>query len=336
MIDCHAHFIPPALLRRLKAGDERLIGFTDAEDGYRFQFPRLSASPAAPASISSLKASEAWRAAHGIATQVMAPWTDLFGYTLPAEHADRWTRRMNESLAEACIGRSNYLALGSISLQHPRRAVRQVRDLRQMGFVGVMIGTSAPDHLLDDRQLDPVWDSLAEDNLAVFVHPIFLASDPLLVGLGLRNAVGRSNATTAALARILRGGVLERHPTLKVIAAHGGGAIPFLLPRLQRSFVLERDGCDPTAAFQLLSFDSIVLSSVVMKALLLVASPSQVLLGSDWPFPWTEEPEAVLDDAVLGAGAAYAIRHGNAERLFHSTRTPPGVGMDVVSGANPP
>ncbi len=219
MIDCHAHLIPPAALQYLREDAAGQIGFVEDADSYRFHFSGLPTSPPAPRCISDIESAEIWQRERGIALQVFSPWTDLFGYTLDEQLADRWTRVLNEGMAAAVCDRANARALGSISIQHPALAVRQIAEIADLGLIGVMIGTAAPEITLDDRSLGVVWDALIRYEMPAFIHPIFLNADPVLQAYGLANVVGRSNATTVAVARLLFGGVLERHPRLKLIVA---------------------------------------------------------------------------------------------------------------------
>ena len=277
-------------------------------------------SPPAPRQISDIEAAERWQHDCGVALQIFSPWTDLFGYTLEASAADRWTRELNEGLAAAVDGHSSARAMGSISIQHPSLAARQIADVADLGLIGVMIGTAAPGIELDDRTLDVVWDTLIRYEMPAFIHPIFLVSDPALQAYGLPNAVGRSNATTIAMARLLLGGVLERHPELKLVVAHGGGSIPFLLGRLQRAHeLLPADTSDPTDGFARLYFDSAVLDPRVLEALLHIATPRHVLLGSDWPFPWSPDPGACVRAANLTPAIEHEITVDNARSVFRVT-----------------
>jgi aminocarboxymuconate-semialdehyde decarboxylase len=317
MIDCHSHFIAPAVLEYLRQESAGQIRLLEDAELFRFQFPRLPASPPAPRCISEIQAAETWQRDRGIALQIFGPWTDLFGYTLDERAADYWTHILNEGLAAGIDGHPSARGLGSIAIQHPSLAAKQVADVVDLGFVGVMIGTAAPDMGLDARALDLVWEALVRYEMPAFIHPIFLLADPALQIYGLANAVGRSNATTTALSRVLLGGVLERHPALKLVVAHGGGAIPSLLGRLQRAHELSpTDTSDPTEGFGRLYFDSAVSDPRVLRLLIEIATPRRVLLGSDWPFPWTPDPGACVRAADLATATSREITVDSARRVF--------------------
>lgn len=317
VIDCHAHFIPDGLVHAVESGAFPGVAVEPGAAGRRFHFPRLAASPHAPAPISDAEAALSWMAGQGIDRQLLSPWTDLLGYTLDAYPAREWTRRMNQSLAQTAAASDRFEALGTVPLQWPEMAVEELARAKGDGCRGVMIGTRAPDVELDDRRLDDFWQAADELRMPVVVHPIVLEPDPRLQPYGLSNAVGRANETLVAIARLLYGGVLERHPEVVIVVVHGGAGLPALLPRLRRNHqVFAPDAADPQAGFERLFFDSVVLDPAILRTLLALTTHHRIILGSDYPFPWEPEPRRVVDEADLGEDAAHAILGGNAERIF--------------------
>ena len=181
-----------------------------------------------------------------------------------------------------------------------------------------IIGTAAPGMELDDSSLDSIWAELAEHELPVLLHPIFLERPPRLQAYGLANVIGRAQETTQALSRLLLGGVLTRHPNLLIIAAHGAGCLPFLLGRLQRAHELSPDSTSsPTEGFAHLYVDSIVLDARVLSALATFLAPERILLGSDYPFPWELNPVAFVQTGLQDGKTADGVLGVNASALFH-------------------
>lgn len=318
VVDCHAHFIPRSVVRSLEAGTVPGVGVDDQHAaGIRFHFPDLDPSPPAPPRIHDADAAVSWMDDRGIDRQLLSPWTDLLGYTLDERVARQWTQRMNESLLETATASDRLDALATVPLQWPDLAATELARAHELGCRGVMIGTSAPDTELDDRRLDVLWQAASELQMPVVVHPIFLGLEPRLRGHGLANAVGRANETAIAIARLLLGGVLQRHPDLVVIVVHGGAGLPVLLPRLHRNHTtFAPDTADPRIGFARLYFDSVVLDPRVLRDLLEVTTADRVVLGSDYPFPWEPDPRRVVEQAELGAEATRMILGDNAERLF--------------------
>jgi aminocarboxymuconate-semialdehyde decarboxylase len=317
VVDCHAHYIPGGLIAAVGAG-VRFPGIklrTTGEE-LRFSFPGLHESPPAPGSISRLGDFSAWLDRRGIDVQVLSPWTDLLGYTLAEDDARSWVSYLNDCMLAAVDGNGRFATLAGVPLPYPDACVAEIRRARSAGHVGVVIGTAAPGMELDDLRLEPVWDELARSGMPVLLHPTFLAPDPRLRAHGLANAVGRACETTVALSRLLLGGALARHDGLRMIVAHGGGSIPFLLRRLQRAHELGSDSSSPAESFGRLYFDSVVLDPRVLAALLTFTDASRVLLGSDYPFPWEPDPIGLIASIPVGEADAAAIRGGNACQLF--------------------
>ncbi len=328
VVDCHAHYIPDCLIEVLSAGEQFPgIEVRTAGEELRFSFPDLGMSPPAPARISCLADFTSWLDSNGIDVQILSPWTDLLGYTLAEDEACGWVSYLNDSMISAVSGNDRFATLAGIPLPHTDAAVAEIRRARSTGHVGIVIGTAAPGAELDDPRLDPVWAELARTGMPVLLHPVFLARDPRLREHGMANAVGRAHETTIALSRLLLSGTLARHPGLRMIAAHGGGTLPFLLRRLQRAHELSPGSSAPAEAFGRLYVDSVVLDPRVLAALLTMIDTSRVLLGSDYPFPWEPDPVGLIGAVPAARQAAGAILGGNACEIFGLRNSPASKGL---------
>jgi aminocarboxymuconate-semialdehyde decarboxylase len=338
-IDVHAHHVPADFLRRVKeAAARKQFPHCRIEDvasgGLRMKIgDEPWTRPVAPGLVK-LEARTEKLAGKAIVAQLNGGWLDVFGYSLPPEEGAAWSAFLNdtlrESLAAASTGDVTYLPLASVPLQDGALAAAELARAAAAGHAGAMIGTWIPTaggggRDLDDPDLEPFWAEAEALGLPVMIHPVFAGGgdDKRIHDLGLANAVARPNETALAMSRLLYGGVLERHPALKLVISHGGGALPALMGRLARNYDLlhaaGEKASDPTAGFAKLYFDSVVFSPHTLRALLAVARPGGVMLGSDDPFPIgdpqpravIEAPELALDDAerrdLLGANACAAF-----------------------------
>ena len=321
VVDCHVHFVPSAVVSLLADGVFPGMGVVEHDGRLRFRIPALPLSPPAPPAMSDPRAAQEWMDQAGVDRLLLAPWTDLLGYTLDRGASSAWTEAYNRALGEVAADDERFEALGSISLQHPALAVEQLSSLRELGCCGAMIGTRAPNLELDDSRLDEVWATASELGLPLVVHPIFFAEDLApehrLADYALKNAVGRANETTLAISRLLYRGVMGAHPGLKLIVSHGGGSLPMLLPRLRRNReVFAPDAADPEAEFRRLYLDSVVLDPGVLEQVVAIVGHEHVLLGSDYPFPWETAPRAVVEQSGLDREEKDAILGLNAVELF--------------------
>ena len=89
---------------------------------------------------------------------------------------------------------------------------------------------------LGDERFEPFWAAAEETGALVFIHPTTRGFDaPVFGDYYLWNTVGNPLETTITAAHMVMAGVLERHPGLRVVLAHGGGALPALRGRLRHA-----------------------------------------------------------------------------------------------------
>ncbi|MDQ7807347.1 amidohydrolase family protein [Amycolatopsis sp. A133] len=246
--------------------------------------------------------------------------------------AERIAALTNETIAGFCAKRPDrFVGVGTVSLQHPDLAVRQLRSaVADLHLRGVQISTAAaPGVELDDPSLAEFWAAAEELGAAVLIHPWGCTLGERLNAYYLFNTVGNPVETALALSRIACSGRLERHPRLRIWAAHGGGYLPTYLGRADHAWSVRGDARTtaepPGTQLRRVFVDSLVYSTQGLRHLVENLGASQVTLGSDYPFDMgVEDPvdrllAAGFDDAVVAA-----IRGGNAERLLGSM---PGSGV---------
>ncbi|GAA4699522.1 amidohydrolase family protein [Nocardioides conyzicola] len=324
-IDVHVHAVPPALLERVGRGEFPGIELSSNGTSSMLTFVDMASSPPVPLSMTSAAALAASSAAQHVALQLLGPWTDFFGYTLPETVAVDWCRAYNIELVEMCAGNPHQLPMATIPLIFPSRAVAELHAARALGCHGVMIGTDLPGGLhLGSAELDPVWEAAAALDMPVLLHPTRLDVPGELNVAGLKNAVGRAEPTAIALTRLLYAGVLNRHPELSFIACHGGGGFAAVAPRVLRNHEIgwSETDVDVQEGVSRLYFDSVVLDPRLLGFLVEVYGADRFVLGSDLPFPWEPHPVATLIASDLGADATASIAHKNARQLYRLPSVP--------------
>lgn len=216
------------------------------------------------------------------------------------------------------------LGLGALPLQHPALAVEALDHALAQGLLGAEISSHAPGRELSDPAYEPLWAHAAETGALLFLHPFGCTLDERLDRWYLSNTVGQPTETAVALSHLIFSGVLDRHPSLRVLAAHGGGYLPAYLGRGDHAWRTRPDarGCSyvPSSYLRRLWFDSLVHDPGGLRHLVRAAGADRVLLGSDFPFDMgTDDPLGALDAAGLPAPAHEAVRGGNALTLLHLT-----------------
>ncbi|MFB9385526.1 amidohydrolase family protein [Pseudonocardia petroleophila] len=178
--------------------------------------------------------------------------------------------------------------LACLPLHDARAAVAELDRSRAAGLLGVEIGTRVGERDLDDPSLDPVWAALAATGSAVLVHPVDEGRGVLRrTGPPYDLGLGMLADTALAAGALVFGGVLERHPDLRVALAHGCGAFPWAYPRLRVAAARGGVTGDPARRdelVRLLYADTLVFDDEHLRLLVHRFGPGRLLLGSDAPF----------------------------------------------------
>ncbi len=262
----------------------------------------------------------------GVSHLLLSPWILLVPVLADPATAARICRVQNESLAEAAASRSDgrVLALGAVPLQHPASAVAELEHLMGLpGMRGVEVPASVGGSYLGDDRFAPFWSAAADTGAVVFIHPTTTGLGlPALDSHYLWNSVGNPVETTIATAQLLTNGVLARHPTLKVLLAHGGGALPALRGRLQRAYEVRPEARADSARapddlLRGLYYDSLTHSRAMLADLIAFAGAEHVLLGSDRPFDMgADHPAADIADLRLSQADEQLVLSGAATELL--------------------
>jgi len=320
IIDVHAHLVPRELLEDLAAGREAFphIEVRRHEATHVVAFNGGTPTrPIAPGLTDPARRAE-WLTAQGIGRQLAGGWLDIFGYDLPAGEGADWSARLTSALTEAVRADDRLTALGTVPLQDPARAAAGLAAARGAGLPGVMIATRAGGRELDDPEFTPFWEVADETGAIVFLHPGFGGASDRYSDFGLVNGLARLEDSTVTLARLLYAGLPARYPGAKIVVAHGGAALPYVLGRLARNHAINPDTtADPLESFAHLYFDSVVFDPDALELLVAKAGAPRVLLGSDYPFPIGDlAPAEVVRRAELKDTDRTAVLAGNAARLL--------------------
>jgi aminocarboxymuconate-semialdehyde decarboxylase len=322
--DVHAHAVPPGLVADLAAGRVRFPHVTVQRQGPGYVLAFGGGPPTRPVApgLTDADLRAAWLARQGIGRQVVGGWLDIFGYELPAGEGADWAVALTEGLAALAAADGRLIPLGTVPLQDPQRAAAALHESPLARLPGVMIATRAGGRELDDPALTPFWEAADAAGAVVYLHPGFAGASARYQDFGLVNGLARVEDSTVTLARLLHAGVPARFPRARLVVAHGGGALPYVLGRLVRNHVINpADTADPLESFARLYFDSVVFDPAVLEFLVARAGPDRVLLGSDYPFPIGDPaPRAVVERAALPEDQRDLVLSGNAARLFGGPR----------------
>jgi len=224
-----------------------------------------------------------------------------YWYAADRDVARALVRIQNEKLAEACAANPDrFVAFASVALQDPDLAAEQLEEgMKTYGLRGAAIGGSVNGQELADPKFHPFWARAERLGALIFIHPQVTGA-PTELGHrlrgsgGLENVIGNPLETTIALSHLIFEGTLDRFPGLKICAAHGGGYLPSYGARsdaVGTTFpgrITVRLAKKPTEYLRQLYYDSLVFTPEALRHLVAETGSSQIVMGTDYPFPWTK------------------------------------------------
>ena len=212
----------------------------------------------------------------------------------------------------------------SLPWQHAKLAVAELkRACDELGAVGVMQLANVDGVSLTDRRFAPVWKEIDRRGLPVLIHPSAppATKDLDVMKYNLIASVGFMFDTSLAVSRMIFDGFFDRHPNLKLIAAHGGGTLPYLAGRLDICFdnmpaCRERISERPSRYLRRIYYDSVVFQQESLELAIKVGGEDKVLYGSDYPHNIGDMKGCLARVDALPAAVRDKVRGGNAKRIF--------------------
>jgi aminocarboxymuconate-semialdehyde decarboxylase len=241
----------------------------------------------------------------------------------------RLARAVNDAIAAAVkLHPDRFVGLCTLPMQSPDAALVEVeRAVTELGCRGVYLGTNVRGKDLDDEAFIPVFARIEALDVPVFLHPITVVGGDRVAPYYLHNLLGNPFDTALCASRLIFGGVLDRFPMLRFCLPHAGGALPYLLGRLDRGHAV-RPECRrleraPSAYLDRFYFDTITHGTRALEFLVAVAGPDRVLLGSDYCFDMGyEDPVGVVTATSLGARERRQVLGATAASLLGIKQAP--------------
>lgn len=320
VVDLHTHVLPAFLSRLADSGGRRYgMGFDRNDDG-RLVFeiggrwaPLLQGSVYDETPDQRVTRMDRMR----IDVQVLSLSPSMHLHGLDGAAGAALSRDTNDAISEMVERHpTRFRGLAFLPLQEPRSAVAELeRVMASPAFVGAMVGTHVEGMDWDDPRLEPVLEAAESLGALVFIHPAAVRASALLSRYHLRNLVGNPLETTVAVASLVFGGVLDRHPELAVCLAHGGGYVCWGAGRLDHGSRVRAEAAVrsmPSQYLRRLYFDSLTHDERALRYLIDKVGIERVVLGTDDPadmaqddpVTWLEGCSSILPEerrAILGA-----------------------------------
>jgi aminocarboxymuconate-semialdehyde decarboxylase len=290
IIDSHAHYVPQSFLEAIEK-EGAPYGASLRRDG-RDPTILVAGRPYGPITrhYYETKPRLADMDRAGVDMQILSLNPPMV-YWADAALGVRLARLYNDELAVTVSGRSDRLAgLATVPLQDVPEAVAELtRAIRELGLRGVYIGSNVCGKDLDHPDLLPFFAEAEALRAPVFIHPIDVLGVERLRSYYLHNGLGNPFDTAVAAARLIFGGVLDRFPRLQVCLAHAGGALPYLIGRLDRVYRVRKEAREklrrsPGAYLRRFYYDTIAHHEAALRYLVGLVGSDRVMLGSDYRF----------------------------------------------------
>jgi aminocarboxymuconate-semialdehyde decarboxylase len=240
--------------------------------------------------------------ATGVGVQVLSTVPVMFSYWTKPDHGAEIAKFLNDHIAEV-IGDFplRFVGLGTIPLQDTKLAIVELERCKNIGLAGVQIGTNVNQLNLGDTQFFEFFDACESLGMAVFVHPWDMMGEKDMHKYWLPWLVGMPAEVSRAICSLIFSGTLERLPNLRIMFAHGGGAFPATIGRIEHGFNVRPDlfTDNPKGPRKYLSrmyFDALVHERSKLEYLIDLVGSDQIAMGSDYPFPLGEaEPGKLIE-----------------------------------------
>jgi aminocarboxymuconate-semialdehyde decarboxylase len=261
---------------------------------------------------------------HGVDTQVLS-------FTTPGVHVERpdlavaWARMVNDAFARVVRERrGRFTALATLPLNDPAASVLELeRAMKELGLPGAMVFSNVNHVALADERFAPLWKKADELDAVIYIHPTDPAGVEAMMDYWLMPLVGFLFDTTLAASKLVFSGVVERHPRIRWVLTHMGGATPYLAERLDRGYRAFAEcrrniGRPPSEYLCQFYYDTVNFNPSAVRLALDFAGEDRILAGSDYPHQIGSIP--LMLETLRGLGISEAAKEkllgGNAVSLL--------------------
>jgi len=261
----------------------------------------------------------------GIDIQAISTSPSHYYYRIEPDLCRKTSRVINERLAQIVASHPDrFVALGTVPMQDTELAVQELEFcMKKLGFRGLELGTNVGKVELADPRYEKFWAKVEELGAIIFLHPAGFTDTSRLKEHFLTNVIGNPLDTTFALSHIVFGGVLERYPGIKFVAAHGGGYLGGYPARMDHAYDVRPECHDfikktPRHYMKKIYWDTMVFGQEQLEHLVKLWGADHVVIGTDYPYDmdYYKPVDFVNKNKSLTRAQKDQIIGGNAAKLL--------------------
>lgn len=255
-----------------------------------------------------------------IDVQVLSTIPVMFSYWARPQDCLDVSKFLNDHISEV-VQRypKKFIGLGTIPMQAPELAIKEMERCKKIGLKGIEIGTNINDVNLNEPQFFSIYEAAQQLDMALFVHPWNMMGAKQMSKYWLPWLVGMPAETNRAICSLIFGGVFERFPKLRFAFAHGGGSFPANIGRIDRGFEVRPDltaidnQVNPSEYLGHFYVDSLIHDEKFLKYVIDLIGEDKICMGSDYPFPLGEDiPGAEIERLKLPKKTTDKLLYANA------------------------